>query len=322
MAIFIQSGETAHISEYFFFEHLIKKLPWNWVIIGNAELVDSQRTSSEVDAIVIGGGNIWALEAKCWSGPISGDSHTWIWNGGENKCKSPILVVQSKARILAGFSKKCNIKSFVNGYVVLLADPPNALNINSPDVPKFVFTKRNIVDSLMNMPKSQEIEQDKLRALIRKIGGKDAEKTFGLGGEKPKKPDKNKKSVSELSIKENVDNNISEDAQSDEYVITFSQQEGSFQRVYYNSEYKKILLGKGELRGSIPNVWQDWKYEGIYLHLLENGFSIECLPGSECTINNKTVPVGHLINVDKETGEISICGIKFIYKYEKYKGGI
>jgi hypothetical protein len=48
---------------------------------------------------------------------------------------------------LAGFTKKCNINSFVNGYVVLLADPPNILKINFPDIQDHIFLKKNIAQA-------------------------------------------------------------------------------------------------------------------------------------------------------------------------------
>jgi hypothetical protein len=318
MAIFIQSGETANMSEYLFFEYLQKALPFSWIIIGNAELVEAHKTSSEVDAVIIGGGNVWALEAKCWAGPISGDTHTWRWGGStgtQNECKSPVLVIQNKARILATFIKKCNINTFVNGYVVLLANPPNVLKINSPDIQSSVFFKNDIVQALIKNSKTIEIEPLKLRSLIKKIGGDAAEKSYTLGGVKPSKPNREKQKSIDLTMKPN------DNEQPDEYVITFSQPECDFSRVYYNSEYKKILLGKSELRGSSPDIWKNWKYEGIYLYLLKNGFSIECLPGSECILNNMVVPVGLTMNLKKDVGTITICGVNIEYKYEKYKGG-
>jgi len=314
MAIFIQSGDTANKSEYEFFKQLKDKLPLDWVIIGNAELVESHKTS-EVDAVIIGGGNIFVIELKCWNGTISGDTHTWNWGsqpGNIQSTKSPVNIIRSKAKTIASFSRKCNIKTFIVGYVVLLAEPPNKLNISSPDVQTSVFFKKNIVQFLLSQSKNTKIGQNELLALIKKIGGASAGDVFLRGGEKPKKPDTGKKSE---------DSGV-ERKKPEEYVIKFSQKDNNFKRVYYSSEYSKILLGKAELRGSEPNIWQSWKYDGIYLHLQNTGFCIECIPGSECIINNTKVPIGPMVKLDKNEGEISICGIKLDYKFEEYKEGL
>lgn len=50
------------------FEKLRDKLKGNWDIVANKQLVRHNGSSKEIDLIVVGGKNIFAVEEKSWKG--------------------------------------------------------------------------------------------------------------------------------------------------------------------------------------------------------------------------------------------------------------
>ena len=293
MAIYIKCREPEH-NEHKFLAKLTSDLPDDWVVLGNVEIVQAHRTP-EIDAIVIGGGTVFALEAKNYWGTIRGDSHSWFLENCPNPKRSPILAIREKAKIVATIAKEAGVNRYVDGFVVLLANPPNKLEIDSPDVNSAVYTINNIVDRLTSRGEGLGLESNSIETFIKKVGGSYALSEY-------KKHVQQTQNNSEVSAD-----------------LVFSLIQSDFERKYYSSDFNRIFLGKTELRGSHPNTWKDWMCEGIILYIDSNEIAVEAAY-DKCKLNGAPLKKNIRTTLSIPTGSITICSIDFRYHIGKYGG--
>jgi hypothetical protein len=305
MAIFIQGGETVNVSEFQFHSQLKRDLPTDWLIIGNAELVQAQKTA-EIDAVVIGGGTVWALEAKHWWGEITGDSHYWYHNGHAHR--SPINQIRAKAKILATFIRAAGRPDiYAKSLVILLACPRQPFSVQSPDTENSVIHCHDLIPKMLQEGCGQSFSDVFLQRILKSIAGGEAIKRLVKGGDKPKKPT--------LQNKTSIIEGANVETQHD-FVFSLKQHSSGFSRIYYSFDYSKILLGRAELRGADPPIWRNWGNEGLYLHL-RGGFGFEALPGIECRLNGRPLLYGCLIRPTQTHGQLNIGGLDFEYTVEE-----
>ncbi len=94
MGLFITASERRAAEE-------LRKLPDQWVVVCNKELVSPAGTVYEVDFIVVGDHAVLAIDEKSWAGQIRGNENLWVLPSGE--CRpSPLQKIGHVARQFAG----------------------------------------------------------------------------------------------------------------------------------------------------------------------------------------------------------------------------
>jgi hypothetical protein len=147
MAIYIPCGEFAHKSEYDFCEKLLKSLPPDWIVLSNVHLQGRQKR--EIDIIVINNYHIWPLEIKCWKGKIQCNNIKWEIVETKESRDSPIYKIDEIAKII---KKECVTRKiiernfYIEGFVVLVADPPNKLEFENEENKKYVYFSNTIIE--------------------------------------------------------------------------------------------------------------------------------------------------------------------------------
>jgi serine/threonine protein kinase len=79
----------------------LKKLPDGWSIIANKILPASNGRSFEIDFIVVGDRNVFAIDAKSRRGRIHGSDTLWVYDDGSSE-RSPLNKADYVAKVLAG----------------------------------------------------------------------------------------------------------------------------------------------------------------------------------------------------------------------------
>ncbi|MBW2135568.1 MAG: protein kinase [Deltaproteobacteria bacterium] len=130
MAKLISLGEAVTRGEKKTLEYLQKKLPVDWVIFGNVQVTTGELTR-EIDAIIVGDRCVWAVDEKGFTGPITGDEHTWIFENGTAR-ERVLNNILHAAKMLKG--KLATMDSrlsaiWVEG-VVILSAPDVQLRVN------------------------------------------------------------------------------------------------------------------------------------------------------------------------------------------------
>jgi len=100
MAELVQMGSFITVTERRAAEEL-RKLPDQWLVVCNKELVSPAGMVYEVDFILVGDHTVFAIDEKAWSGQIRGNENMWVLPSGE--CRpSPLQKIGHVARQLAG----------------------------------------------------------------------------------------------------------------------------------------------------------------------------------------------------------------------------
>lgn len=124
MKIQILNLEGIHIREIKGLEAIKVSFPKEWLAYASLELIREQRGSREFDLVIVTFDRVLAVEIKDWNGKLESDGTSWYLNG-ESRGKSPVLVIDKKAKILHGqlnrISHKLKDKEHipVEGLVVL-----------------------------------------------------------------------------------------------------------------------------------------------------------------------------------------------------------
>jgi serine/threonine protein kinase len=99
MARLVRRGEFVGPGEEQTARYLAQHLPDDWVVICNKEL-PRERSSREVDFLVIGSHSLFVIEEKHWSGTVRGNEDGWILASGESDM-SPLRKLEDIAKRLA-----------------------------------------------------------------------------------------------------------------------------------------------------------------------------------------------------------------------------
>ncbi|MDD2899046.1 MAG: nuclease-related domain-containing protein [Desulfuromonadaceae bacterium] len=290
--------------------YLKDNLPSDWVVLGNVPLVEPKR-DYEVDAIIIGGGTIWVVEGKCWRGSITGDQFIWVQNGGKGRT-SPLRSLGEKSRILSSTVKNCGIKSFVTHLVIMLADKGTySLSIdNDPSVKACVHHLHDVHSQLITASKVSSLTTAQLSTLVKRLGGTGAEtqynKYLAIGNN------------SDKSEQNEYNKNKSVDVEETESIFIFTLHgEENFTRTYYSCDFKKILLGRSEIRGAFPQHWKNWINEGMFVRFSKSCVGFEAAEGTKVILNrNNELPIGKIVKPSSNTGQLNIGGIEFSFEIE------
>jgi len=130
MKIKVLNLEGIHPREIKGLEAIGKKFSKDWIAYASLELYREQRGTREFDLIIVTHDRVLAIEIKDWNGKLKSDGSSWFLNG-ESRGKSPVLVMDKKAKILHG--KLCQISHqiqpkghiTVDGLVVLTGTAGN-----------------------------------------------------------------------------------------------------------------------------------------------------------------------------------------------------
>lgn len=139
MAQLVLAGEFVGPGEERSARYLEQKLPENWLIICNKELLNRDGSVREVDFIIVGYHAIFVVEEKSWTGPIHGNENGWVLRSGESHA-SPLRNADANARRLAGM-----LRSTVPGLASALAGRHHVFGrvlLSSNDVQVFVHDPR------------------------------------------------------------------------------------------------------------------------------------------------------------------------------------
>jgi serine/threonine protein kinase len=124
MKIQVLNLEGIHTREIKGLEAIEKSFPKAWIAYASLELYRGQRGSREFDLVIVTYDRLLAIEIKDWNGELKSDGSYWFLNS-ESRGKSPVLVIDKKAKILHGKLSKIShqIKTTdnipVEGIVVL-----------------------------------------------------------------------------------------------------------------------------------------------------------------------------------------------------------
>ena len=135
MAKLIPLGEAVTRGEQRTLEYLQKKLPADWVIFGNAQVTTGELTR-EIDAIIIGDRCVWVVDEKGFTGPITGDEHTWIFADGSAR-ERVLNHILHAAKMLKGKLSAMDSRLspiWVEGVVILSGDDVQ-LKVKDPRIP-------------------------------------------------------------------------------------------------------------------------------------------------------------------------------------------
>jgi len=99
MKIQVLNLEGIHIREIKGLEAIGKIFPKDWIAYASLELYREQRGSREFDLVIVTYDRVLAIEIKDWNGELKSDGSSWFLNG-ESRGKSPVLVIDKKAKIL------------------------------------------------------------------------------------------------------------------------------------------------------------------------------------------------------------------------------
>lgn len=139
MARLVMKGEFVGPGEELSAAYLERTLPYGWVVICNKE-IPRERSSREVDFIVVASHCIFVLEEKHWWGEIAGNEDAWILDASES-FPSPLTKAQDVAKRLTAFLREriASLNEMTAGqrYVhgrVLLSHPRVSLRIDDPRV--------------------------------------------------------------------------------------------------------------------------------------------------------------------------------------------
>jgi hypothetical protein len=308
MAHFISCGEVGHNSEKAMFKYLQNHLPSDWVILGSVPLIQPDR-DLDVDAVIIGRGKIWLVEAKCWHGDITGDQFHWLQN--EKSRTSPLRSLANKARVFASAIKKCGISCKVTSLVIMLADKKKySLTIdNDPSVAECVHHLSD-VEAVLNRQtqRSNPLTSEQMALLIKRLAGQNAEKTYNdyVANEARGKV------AAPVSV-----THASPTTQTPEQETVFMlslQGQGDFTRSYFSCDIKRILLGKTELRGAFPPLWENWTEEGLVVRFASQGVGFEAGRRTRVVLNDHELPEGKPVRPNGNKGRVNIGGIELNYE--------
>jgi len=123
MKIEIINLEGIHNREIKGLEAIAKVFPKEWLAYASLELLREQRGSREFDLVIVTFDRILAVEIKDWNGELKSNGNEWVVNG-KSRGKSPVLVIDKKAKILLSELKRISkVKDLnqvpVEGLVVL-----------------------------------------------------------------------------------------------------------------------------------------------------------------------------------------------------------
>jgi hypothetical protein len=143
MKIKVLNLEGVHTREIKGLEAIERTFPKDWIAYASLELFREQRGSREFDLVIVTYDRVLAVEIKDWNGKLKSDGNSWFLNG-EPRGKSPVLVIDKKAKILHGklrqvshkIEPKANIP--VEGIVVLTGEAGK--NELTDEEKKSVFT--------------------------------------------------------------------------------------------------------------------------------------------------------------------------------------
>jgi hypothetical protein len=80
---------------------VLRKLPRDWMVIANKLLIQNNARSKELDFIVVGQRNVFAIEEKAWEGRFRGSQSFWIREDGHQR-PNPLNLIELKAKALRG----------------------------------------------------------------------------------------------------------------------------------------------------------------------------------------------------------------------------
>jgi serine/threonine protein kinase len=89
---------------------LAADLPDNWYILHNLEIPNWRSRSYEFDLVIVAPWAVYAIEVKGWYGHIRGDRLQWQFVESGETIKSPLFLANQKARILAGWLRKQELR--------------------------------------------------------------------------------------------------------------------------------------------------------------------------------------------------------------------
>ncbi len=101
MKIQVLNVEGIHTREIKGLDAIAKIFPRDWIAYASLELLREQRGSREFDLVVVTYDRVLAIEIKDWNGELKSDGSSWFLSG-EYRGKSPVLVIDKKAKILHG----------------------------------------------------------------------------------------------------------------------------------------------------------------------------------------------------------------------------
>lgn len=101
MKIQVLNLEGIHTREIKGLKAIRKIFPKDWIAYASLELFREQRGSREFDLVIVTYDRVLAIEIKDWNGELKSDGSSWFLNG-ESRGKSPVLVIDKKAKILHG----------------------------------------------------------------------------------------------------------------------------------------------------------------------------------------------------------------------------
>ena len=79
--------------------YLQEKLPADWVVVCNKELVTCTGFAVEVDFIIIGAHTVFIAEEKSWRGRIHGDENHWVLSDGERRIAVKNTLLNTRAQM-------------------------------------------------------------------------------------------------------------------------------------------------------------------------------------------------------------------------------
>ena len=134
MKIQVINQEGIHQREIKGLEAVKSAFPKEWLAYASLEMLREQRGNRELDLIIVTYDRVLAIEIKDWHGKLKSDGNKWYINK-KSRGKSPVLVIDKKAKILAGQLKNISYKLRDGGYIpveglVVLTGSSNKHNLH------------------------------------------------------------------------------------------------------------------------------------------------------------------------------------------------
>lgn len=301
MAIYIGCGRIAEQSELEFFKEMQIKLPPSWLILGNPTL-SRNRSTREIDALILSEHTLWTVDIKAWGGKITADANNWQTATGSRKSPIKHVTETLKGYIIDLVNKTLNGQVFAQALVLMMLGKPEDLLLRTDEGERIVYFKDAVdwflADDKINYQRGKgkihPLQENLRHKLIKKVAGQRGLHAYLAGGDVV--PDKLTTPGANL-------------------ILTLRQDD--FARYYYSNEYRRVCLNKAELRGSDPDLWRNWHGDGVWVDFTSDGIELEALPGVEVRLNEQLIQAGIRTSMDVARGKLNIGGIIFNYTVEK-----
>jgi hypothetical protein len=146
MATFIPIGEAAHEAERQALRFLTEALPTDYLVYGNAWLVERTGAVYEVDAVVVAPHALFIVEIKSYRGTIAGNDNDWYI---PQPTRSPLRLNRKTAQVLANMVRRRSFdagRAWVEGLVFLSHTDDN--QVRGPASRDRLHTRETIVSAI------------------------------------------------------------------------------------------------------------------------------------------------------------------------------